>query len=985
MKPYLSILLVLFLPFLEGGPLYAQKQGQALLDSQLAELPKMKEDTNKVRLLKDISFSYNSINPDTGIKYGRQCLQLAEKLGWKKGMAYGYNLIGVSYMQMSDYTLALQNYSKALKINEEINYKKGIIANLGNIAAIYQYQSNYPQAIEYGFKAIKMAEEVGYKNLVAINLLNIGINYNYLGNYPIALENEQKALKMNEELGDDNAIALDLINIGNVYQNEANYPMALDCFVKSLKIAEAVGNKNLESVNLLNAGTIYQTDGDYSKALEYYMNSLKITEEIGDKKTKAINLENIGVTYYLLAQKPQKEQNNDHSHFLSRTELLKKALIYTDSAITIVKELGTLNYLIGCNESLAIIDSMLGDYKGALAAYKQSRLFKDSIFSQENNKKIAQLEGKRQEELNEKKMQVQQLQIVAAKNERKYYLAGMAILVILSGGLLGRFRGLRRNKKQLEEKNRIIAAEKENADMLRVRAENSEQFKQQFLANMSHEIRTPMNAVSGMTELLLDKSPRPDQLNYLQVISKSSDVLLHIINDILDLSKIEVGKLELESIDFSLADTVKQVKETLSFRAEEKGLQLITQLDDDMNDVLMGDPYRLNQVLINLGGNAIKFTERGSVEINIKKKKEENGKLSFQFSVTDTGIGIPADKIHLLFESFKQVQSSDTRKYGGTGLGLSISKQLVELQGGSIAVESSVGSGTTFSFIISYPPGSKEKLRNRMQHERIADGSMLKGLRILLADDNEYNRLVVTETLHAKADVIIDEALNGADAVKMMQQNDYDVVLMDVQMPEMNGFEATQRIREMAAPKNSVPVIGLTASLLRADIDMCLKYGMNTYVPKPFKAWQLVSAIAEQTGRKQTSQPLTEQRVTEKPLPVTMQNKTAVHTDLAYLSKFCEGDEDRMKKYMRIFIVAVPVFKDKVNAALAEKDLQELAGQVHAFKPKWMMMGMKQSTELGQKIEALCKAGAEIAKITAHINQLVEQNINAVKELENKC
>ena len=468
----------------------------------------------------------------------------------------------------------------------------------------------------------------------------------------------------------------------------------------------------------------------------------------------------------------------------------------------------------------------------------------------ESNLKIARLNARRDADLQQKTFEMQRMKIAAAKNSRRYYITGLSMLVLLSASLFQRFRVARRSRMQLEEKNRLLALEKDNADTLRLRAERSERFKRQFLANMSHEIRTPMNAVNGMTDLLLEKDPRPDQRHYLEVISRSSDILLHIINDILDLSKIESGKMELETVDFLLTESVRQVKETLSFRAEEKGIYIDVHIDTGVPEVLLGDPFRLSQILMNLGGNAIKYTEQGSVEIKAELLGTDDDHVTLLFSVADTGIGIAADKLPTLFESFKQVNSSDTRKYGGTGLGLSIARQLVELQGGNIWVESEVGKGSTFFFELRYPVGALQRVRERGMKEKRADGSVLNGLRVLIVDDNEFNRMVAAETLHSKANLSIDEAGDGEAAIKMVAEADYDVVLMDIQMPVMDGLEATRYIRtQLPAPRNATPIIALTASLLRHDMEICQEAGMNASVPKPFKAWQLIRAMAEVTGR----------------------------------------------------------------------------------------------------------------------------------------
>ena len=374
----------------------------------------------------------------------------------------------------------------------------------------------------------------------------------------------------------------------------------------------------------------------------------------------------------------------------------------------------------------------------------------------------------------------------------------------------------------------------------------------------------------------------------------------------------------------------------------------------------------MNQVLINIAGNALKFTEKGGVHIDLDLVKKEHDIVSVKFSVSDTGIGIPADKVDTLFDSFTQVSSSDTRKYGGTGLGLSISKYLVELHGGKISVESTVGSGTTFSFVIRYPIGSAEKLQQRIYAEQHADGSVMNGLRLLIADDNEYNRLVVNETLHLMADVHTDLVEDGQQAIDMMAKHDYDIILMDVQMPVMNGLDATRYIREhLPAPKNKVPIIALTASVMRSDLDLCSRSGMTAYVPKPFKPWQLINTIAEVTGRQHmpetNKRPASYNAPQQSPVDVLDYEQNGKVTSLGYLTKFCEGDEIRMKKYIKVYLNALPAFYKNIEAATANRDFTEVALHVHSFKPKWMMMGMKHTNELGIKIDHMCKAQNEEA------------------------
>ncbi len=722
--------------------------------------------------------------------------------------------------------------------------------------------------------------------------------------------------------------------------------------------------------------------GDYPVALEYNFKALEIFDKLGEKNGQALISGNIGEIYLVLAKDTTGSTNPGKFIPSGKQEVLGLAIQYLRKGASICRDISILGGVIEFSRNLATAYTIAGRYKEALQCSREYTTTQDSLYSRENIQKIALLETKKDKEIKEKEIEVQRLQLLAGRNEKRYYIAGLSLLLMLSGGLYRRARTTRKTRKKLEDKNRQIAAEKEHADMLRARAERSEQFKQQFLANMSHEIRTPMNAVSGMTDLLLEKKPRPDQLHFLRVISRSSDILLHIIDDILDLSKLEAGKLELEAIDFSLEDTIRHVRETLSFRAEEKGIHLTTSIDSNIPDVLIGDPFRLNQVLLNLAGNARKFTEKGTVEINVVLLKSEAQHFSLLFKVVDTGIGIPADKLQSIFDSFRQAQSSDSRVYGGTGLGLSIAKQLVELHGGTIAVVSDVGRGSAFSFKLSFPEGSARKLAQKAREEQNADGSILNGLRILLVDDNEYNRMVALETVRAKADVAIAEATNGQEAIDLLRKNDYDVVLMDIQMPVMNGLDATRYIRsKMPAPKNKIPIIALTASLLRGDMNMCLAAGMDGYLPKPFKSWQLISALAVATGRKITVPETVEDMETALLADEEIAGSQSGITDLSYLEGFCEGDRERMKKFIRVYIGSIPVFKGRMKAAIESNNKEEIATLVHTFKPRWRMMGMKQSNDLAVKIETQIKELDDgLAASVALLVDQVERSVNEIAE-----
>jgi len=384
------------------------------------------------------------------------------------------------------------------------------------------------------------------------------------------------------------------------------------------------------------------------------------------------------------------------------------------------------------------------------------------------------------------------------------------------------------------------------------RAEQSEQFKHQFLANMSHEIRTPMNAIKGMTDILIRRKPKTGQIKYLNGIKDSSDSLLVIINDILDLSKIEIGKVDLEHIPFSMSGIIKNVHTIMQFKAEEKGLELKSDIPDNVPQVI-GDPTRLRQVIINLIGNAVKFTEKGIVTTSLKIETRQDGtNINAHFTISDTGIGIDDDKLEQVFNSFEQAYADTSRKFGGTGLGLSISKKLIELQHGKIWAESKKGKGSQFYFTVPYlichEQPKTETLSTTTNINIISD--KLKDIRVLLVEDNAFNAVVAQEELEDAIEgtnVVVAE--NGAIAVEQISHNNFDIILMDVQMPIMNGYEATGAIRGLDNQKSKIPIIAMTANVMKEEVELCYKAGMDDFIGKPFETEELIHKIYKLTHK----------------------------------------------------------------------------------------------------------------------------------------
>lgn len=418
------------------------------------------------------------------------------------------------------------------------------------------------------------------------------------------------------------------------------------------------------------------------------------------------------------------------------------------------------------------------------------------------------------------------------------------IISILAAGTIWLFNFLRERKFRVDKikLEKIVDERTRELRIAKEQAEKSMKAKETFLSTMSHEIRTPMNAVIAMTHFLLEEDPRPNQKENLNTLKFSAENLLVLINDILDFSKIDAGKVEFEEVPFNLKMLTHDLLHAFQSTAQEKKLELKSQFDKNLPNNIVGDPVRLNQILTNLISNGIKFTKKGFVELSLRKISEDENTLQIEFSVSDSGIGIPQDKFDLIFESFEQASKDTTRKFGGTGLGLTITKRLLELQGSKIQLESKLGEGSKFYFQLKFRKDISEKHKNPNTIEKSKENS-LKGTRVLIVEDNNVNQLIATKFLE-KWGASVSIAENGLEGVEMVKNNQYDVVLMDLQMPEMDGFEATRNIRKMKGSYyEELPILALTAAAMVEVREQVLSAGMNDYISKPFNPNELFSKI----------------------------------------------------------------------------------------------------------------------------------------------
>lgn len=510
---------------------------------------------------------------------------------------------------------------------------------------------------------------------------------------------------------------------------------------------------------------------------------------------------------------------------------------------------------------------------------------------------------------------------------------------------------------------------KNRAEKATIKAEDATMAKQQFLSNMSHEIRTPMNAIIGFTKIILKTELSTKQREYVNAIKISGDTLIILVNDILDLAKVDSGKMTFEKIPFKMASSVSAMLQLFESKIQEKNLSLEIEYDKNIPDVLIGDPTRLHQIILNLVGNAVKFTNNGKISINVKLIEEHKEKVIIEFTISDTGIGIREDKIESIFENFQQASNGTSRIFGGTGLGLAIVKHLLEPQGGTIFVSSKINEGSTFCFTLPFSKTTDEVF---IDSSIVEIDSEIKNIRILVVEDIAINQLLM-KTLLDDFGFEMDVANNGKIAIEKLKDKTYDIVLMDLQMPEMNGFEATEYIRKQL--KLTMPIIALTADVTTVDVEKCKLFGMDDYIAKPVDEKILYNKLIQYIKKK-------DYRKNDIKTNPTLEKKSQC-TNLNYLTVRTKSNPLLMMEMITLYLEQTPQLINSMKNSLHQKDWEMLHASIHKIIPSFAIVGIDKNFEIiAKKIQDYTIMQEKTHQIPDLVSQIEEVCLQACDELE---
>lgn len=823
-----------FLALLIWGFVPAKAQ-ESRIDSLILAKDQLPEDSAKVEALFNLGIHFQEADLKKSLGYLEEALKLGKKLGLSDLLAYINRELGIGYFLQRDHTRAILHLTESMSLYEALKDTTGIEKSAYDLGSVYSDLGDFEKALDYFLTNLSLMADTS--RFISYTYGHLSHIYERLGNPTESQKYENLSLKTGEKSKSPQVrLWVYIVQIEKLIEKE-QYKEAMNRIDIAWKYASDHQMTNYNESLLEDRAIIYSEQGQYALALSYARESIELYKSKGaDPLPEQLIL--LGNIYF------------DMGNYTRSIQTAEEALQVVKKQGADIFELKIYELLARNYESISAYAKAYEIRTTQLEVQKniQEKNSADVLAKMQTRFQIKEQEAENTRLRKEGVRHKKELELSQNVVRQQRIITGISILGFVF--VSGLFFYVARLLKKIRATNHRLEEQSYDLRIAKDKAESAAKAKSEFLSVMSHEIRTPMNAVIGMTEFLMDEEPREDQMEYLDTHKFSGNNLIALINDILDFSKIEAGKLTLEQADMDLRSIAKSITASTAIKGQDKGLKVGVSYADDLVDTYVGDAVRLGQVLTNLMGNAVKFTEQGHVELQISEVGED----TLRFCVEDTGIGIPKHKQQKIFEAFSQAEENTTRKFGGTGLGLSISRRLVSLMGGELQIESEPGKGSKFFFDIHLPKGD-QKLKT--QKEQSSSGKLtfgsLAGTRVLVAEDNKINQMVARKFLE-KWDLDVDIVNDGQEAVDAWEKGTYDLILMDVNMPVLNGSEATCIIREREAGRDqSIPILAFTASVIEGEINAIYQAGMNDWVGKPFEPNVLYQKIKKYTTEAQVS------------------------------------------------------------------------------------------------------------------------------------
>ncbi len=1003
----ISLVIIFFgLLLIQNTSVFAQVQVVDSLEALL--IHHNNKDTNRVNILTQLAYKYRTVDREKLFEFARQANVLSDSLNYDTGRLNSLNLLGLYFWSISDYQKALNLYEQALDIAVSIGNSKGQSECLYYIGNVYREKGDYAKTLQHHLKALDIQKNIGDSSGIARIYNSIGIVYRIQGDYPKALDYCQKSLRIKEQIGDKTELSTVYNNIGSVYYFQNNYPKTLEYYNKSLKISEESNDKIAIVTSYNNIGIVYFYQDDYEKALDFFQRALSIQEEIDDKTGKAISYINIGEIYV-----KQNDYDNAWKFYSKGLELsivlgiksvegwsnwglgvisskkqrINEAYTYTKKAYDIGEKTGEIELIQQSSEILSKIAASLGMFQEAYKFHKIYKVMSDSIQNKENTRKIIGLEYEYKYEKDKEEQEKREAVQLAKYQRQKFitiiFIVSFSLMVVLVVIVLRNYKRKQQDYKTISEQKEEIRSQNESLQLWNkeVSAQNKkinlqkkqleeqalklkqlDEIKSRFFTNISHEFRTPLTLIIGPVEQLLLTVKDKNVKESLNLMLRNAQKLLELINQLLEISKIEKGNIKLKFQQVDIKNEIQYKVEMFSSLANEKKLDLNFKTDNsDFNGYI--DKEKFDKIIMNLLSNSFKHTKKGNISIDLRKSTEP-GKILI--TISDTGIGIKKEKLPYIFDRFYQVENHETKEIVGTGIGLSFTKELIKLYKGEITAQSEPGKGT--QLIINLPVSLDYYTEN--EYELVTDkitspDSIITNTEltekqpetsnkecpdknsetILVVEDHTDLRKFIAKNLSDCYRII--EASNGKEGIEKALKNLPDIIITDIMMPEVDGIELTKTLK-FNENTSHIPIVMLTAKSSSESRIEGLETEADDYLTKPFNIKELQTRINNLVKIRKKLQEKYHRSISVNPSEIT-----TTSVDERFISKLLKIIEENM-----------------VNTDFSVEILCDLAGMSRANIHKKLKSLLNQSaTEFINSIRLKRAA------------QLIKQNAGNISEI----